>query len=313
MSKEVSKSVTTLDSRLNVLEDVLNTIRFHGSIFFRSQLAAPWGFSFDEIKSPRFHISLTGEFIIGVGEKDQETNIKHMEIAMIPHGNMHWIADQSGSSLTPSADAGEACSIGSPLFQKGEITNKLICGIIHYEKDLLHPIIDSLPAILHFTDLKQDDPIWMSVILIDSIMQNEYSSQSTIVDRLTEALFLQLLNKHVLQNKETSGFFAALQDSRIHKVLNIIHQYPHIQWSLDKLGDQVGMSRSTIIRQFKETLNITPITYLKNWRMMRAYYFAKHSSKTLEQISELVGFSTARTLNKAFLQHYGYTPSTLRK
>jgi AraC-like DNA-binding protein len=312
MSKEVSKDSTLCEPQINVLEDVLNTIRFRGSIFFRSQLAAPWGFLFSESNSPRFHISLAGDFFIG-SQKDQKTRINHMEIGMIPHGGLHWIADKQDSQLLPSEAAGEACSIGSPLHQEGTITNKLICGIIHYEKGLSHPVLDSLPDILHFTDIESDSPIWQSIMLIDTLMKGDYSSQSSIIDRMTEALFLQLLNKYAQENIESQGFFIALKNHRVHKTLKLIHQSPHLQWSLDKLGEQVGMSRSTIIRQFNQTLGMSPITYLNNWRMMRAYSLIKNTNKSLEQIAEIVGFATARTLNKAFLQHYAFTPSTLRK
>ena len=232
---------------------------------------------------------------------------------MIPHGNMHWIADDSNSKLTPSEEAGKACSIGTKLNQDGHITNKLICGVIYYEKDISHPIIDSLPSILHFTDIDSNSTIWRTVMMIDDLMDDEFSSQTSIIDRLTEVLFLQLLNNHINENQNTQGFFAALKDKRIHKVLRYIHQYPHINWSLEQLGNLVGMSRSTLIRQFKNNLDVTPVIYIRNWRMMKAYDLINNSNKSLEQIADTVGYSTARSLNKTFLQHFGFTPNTLRK
>ncbi|MBL4660470.1 MAG: helix-turn-helix transcriptional regulator [Alcanivoracaceae bacterium] len=93
----------------------------------------------------------------------------------------------------------------------------------------------------------------------------------------------------------------------------MIHQNPQFHWSLQQLGKHAGMSRSTLLRQFKTMLGMSPITYIKNWRMMRAYYLLKYSTKSLEQIAELIGFSSARTMNKAFKQHYGLTPNELRQ
>ncbi|MBL4660469.1 MAG: cupin domain-containing protein [Alcanivoracaceae bacterium] len=205
MSEIVSKSVKTDDQSLNVLNDVLNTLRFRGNIFFRSKLAAPWGFSFAKVKSPRFHIALNGDFYIGAGgHMGQTVNVKHMDIVMVPHGDMHWIADQSNSPLKASQDANIACELGSPFFQNGKITNKLICGIVHYEKDILHPIIDSLPSVLHFSNIESHDPIWMTVMLIDAEMQDDFSGKTLIIDRLTEVLFLQLLNRYVSGSNEKS-------------------------------------------------------------------------------------------------------------
>lgn len=277
--------------------------------------------SLQKLSKPRFHIALSGDCFIGVehdektGTKESKTEIigiNHMDIVMLPNGEMHWIADKPGRKLTPSVQAGEACELGMPLFQDGEITNKLICGIIDYEKDMLHPVIDSLPSALHFTGIKKDDPIWMTVLLIDAEMEQAESNLTSIIDRLTEVLFLQLLNKHVKDNKEVTGFFAALRNSRIHHALELIHQSPQQNWTLDSLAEQSNMSRATLIRQFKNTLGLPPMAYILNWRMIKAHHLLKYTSKTIDQISELVGFSTARTLTKSFRRHYGVTPSVFR-
>jgi AraC-like DNA-binding protein len=314
MVKKVSNRINFDDSTIDVLADVLDTLRFRGSIFFRSRLAAPWGMSLSKLKNPRFHIALNGDCYIGVdADKSKVINLQHMDIVMLPHGEMHWIADRPGRKLTPSEQAGDACELGMPLFQKGEITNKLICGLIDYEKDLLHPILDSLPSALHFSGIQKNDSIWMTVLLIDAEMEKEQTNQTSIIDRLTEVLFMQLLNKYMSENEEITGFFAALHDKRIHRALELIHRRTQHPWTLDTLVEQVNMSRATLIRQFKHTVGVPPMRYLLNWRMTKAYHLLKQSNSTVGQIAEEVGFSTARTLTKSFQRHFGLTPSELRR
>ena len=314
MSKDVSSQLTDkTGSDFNVLGDVLNTLRFRGSIFFRSQLASPWGMSLGKFESPRFHIALNGNFFLGSEDNDKQVvNIDYMDIVLLPHGESHWIADQPDRELTQSQHAVEACELGAPLFQQGDITNQIMCGLVHFDKELLHPVISSLPSVLHFTNIKVDDPIWMSVMLIDAEMKETYASQTSIIDRLTEILFLQLLNKYVNENKDATGFFAAIRDRRIRRLLELIHQEPELQWTLEMLGKRAGMSRATLARQFKNEIDVSPMTYLTNWRMIKAYHLLKYSSQSLDEIAEMVGFSTARTLTKAFQRHFGYTPSDLR-
>ncbi len=315
-----TKTVDKNDSpKFNVLDDVLDTLRFRGSIFFRSELAAPWGMSLEKEGNPRFHISLNGSFYVGASDSaddvivDDVINVKQMEIIMLPQGEEHWIADQMGRELIPSADANKACELNNPLFQRGEITNKLICGQVSFDKALSHPVLDSLPSVLHFSNIKKEDTIWMTVNLIDAEMERSGYNKPSIIDRLTEVLFIQLLNSYLRDNQEMTGFFAALRNRRIHKVLQFIHQHPAKPWSIETLGEKVGMSRATLSRQFKSAIGVPPMTYLANWRMMRSHHLLTYSSFTIEQIAEIVGFSTARTLNKAFLRHYHYTPSQLRQ
>ena len=207
--------------------------------------------------------------------------------------------------------ATHACELGNPLFQQGELTHRIICGLVHYEEELKHPLIQSLPSILHFSQIAISDPIWTIVELIDKEMQDDrYSLQ--IVNRLTEVLFLQLLKKYVAENNVFNGFFSALSNPKLYQALELIHQNPQHAWSLSLLGEKIGMSNATLTRHFNKMVGFSPMTYLSNWRMFRAYHLLKYSNFTLEAIAELVGFSSARTLNKAFVRYYGYTPKSLR-
>ncbi len=295
----------------NVLDDVLDTLRFRGSIFFHSSLAAPWGISLSALSVPRFHIALEGDFYIGTDHG--EVMVEPMDIVMLPEGNMHWIADNVGRELVPSEHAVEACELGNPLFQQGTITNRLMCGIVEYDNANSHPIISALPAILHISNIQHDDSIWMTVKHLDAEISRIQSKKSNIIDRLTEVLFLQLLNQYVSENNFVSGFLAALCDPSVNRVLQLIHEHPEKQWSLDTLGKEAGMSRATLQRKFKARLDIPPMTYLNHWRLTKAYQLVKYSNLSFDTIAGEVGFSNARTLRAAFQHCYNITPSALRK
>jgi len=96
-------------------------------------------------------------------------------------------------------------------------------------------------------------------------------------------------------------------------MLELIHRNPEQAWTLESLGEKVGMSRATVARQFHKTVGMPPLAYIANWRMMKAHHLAKHSGLSFEEVAELAGFSSARSLSKAFQRKYGYTPSQLRK
>jgi len=85
----------------DVLGDVLETLRFRGSIFFRSELAAPWGMSLEEETFPRFHIAMSGDCFVGASD-DNGVRVRQCEVVMLPGGNSHWIADKPGRKLVPS-------------------------------------------------------------------------------------------------------------------------------------------------------------------------------------------------------------------
>jgi len=300
------------DVSFDVLGDVLETLRFRGSIFFRSELAAPWGLKLVPMGVPRFHVALSGNCFVG-SEGHETVEVEEMSIVMLPTGDSHWIADQPGRNLVSSARAGEACDLGDPFFQQGEITNRLMCGIVQYDQESPHPLLNSLPDILHIPRLETGQPIWSTVTLIDAEMNRTEGRGGTIVDRLTEVLFLQLLNYYAEQSDEAGGFLVALRDRRLQQALTLIHSEPAFAWSLLSLGERVGMSPATLVRHFKNAVGVAPMTYILNWRIMKAYNLIKYTSTPLEQIAESVGFGSARTLSKSFQRHYHYTPKELRQ
>jgi len=310
--KKVSESITSNDHSFDVLDDVLRTLRFRGSVFFSPDLAAPWGMSVAESGVPRFHIALSGNCFVGA-DGEEPVHVQETDIVLLSNGDSHWIADEPGRELISSESAARACELNNPLFQTSETTNRILCGLVRFDQGATHPILDSLPQLLHFSMLHAIDPIRMTAALIDTELRRAAAQGGSIVDRLAEVLFLQLLDHHLSNNELTTGFLSALRDRRIHQALSLIHQQPELDWSLARLGEQTGMSRATLVRRFQDTVGLAPMAYIANWRLTKAYNLLKYSAASLEQVADTVGFASARTLSRAFNRHFGYTPNELRR
>jgi AraC-like DNA-binding protein len=309
--EKVSERINQGES-FDILRDILETLRFKGTIFFRSDLASPWGLSLSKSHVPRFHIVLSGECFIGT-DSHEAVRARQADIVVLPAGSPHWIADAPGRALTPSETAGLACELGNPLFQNGTVTSRIMCGRVQFDHGSSHPIIDTLPDIMHFEMLDPAGPIWSVVQLIDGELQQRRQKDNPIVDRLTEVLFLQLLNGYVNDSANTGGFLAALRDRRVFRALTLIHREPAFNWTLSSLGGRVGMSKATLVRRFQEIVGVAPMAYITDWRIMKARNLVVHATMPLEQIAERTGFASARTLSKTFKHHYGCSPSAMRR
>ena len=299
------------DDNFDLFTDLFETLRIKGSIFFHSDLASPWGMSFHERGLPLIHVALAGNCHIGVGA-ESKIHLKQMDFAMLPIGGAHWVADKPGRKLVESEEAGSACVLGKPLFQDGKITNRLMCGFVRFEQNISHPFIESLPEFMHFENEHFNKTAWATATLIDSEIQRTKSNIGPIIDRLTEVLLLQLLSNYFENYTTNSGFIAAVRDPRLKHALNLIHQYPEINWSLNDLGNEIGMSRATLIRHFQNTIGMSPNTYIHSWKMLKAYNLVKYSAASLDNISEQLGFSSSRTLTRAFKRYHNATPASFR-
>ena len=300
--------MTELD--FDVKKDLLKNLHLSGLIFLNSQLQSPWGIQLPKLQFPRFHIVLKGQIHISVEDKAAQ-QINEMEIALIPNGSSHSIADQPDRELIHSEDIDTLCQFKFGNTLADDMTHHLICGLIQYDRSVFNLLLDSLPPIIYFPDLKSTDPVWMTVLLLKQEMAEAQDFRSPIIDRLAEVLFLQLITLYINRDTEASPFLHVLEDNRIGKALKLIHHDPGVDWSVDSLGERVGMSRSTLNRHFLNLTGISPMTYLTNLRLQKARNMMIHSDMPLNDIALSVGFSSSRTLAKAFKRHYGYKPSQI--
>ena len=297
-------------SHFDLLDDLMQTLRFRGSVFFQSSLASPWGIALPAMTMPRFHVALEGEFVVGSG--DSQLQVPKMHIAMLPLGHSHWIADKPGRMLVDADKAAAACQL-QPLFQQGPISHRILCGMVEYEHALSHPMITALPQLLLLGEFAADTNLWLTVELIAKEIQQSHSLQSPVIDRLTEVLFILLMKAYLARQPDMGGFFGALKDPRLMRVLTAIHRMPAHTWTLAWLAEEGNMSVATLVRRFNAELGMSPVQYLAEWRLTKAYQLVKHSSQNLEQIADAVGFSGAKSLGRAFLRRFGLPPGKLRQ
>ncbi len=272
-------------------------------MFFRSSLASPWGIQLSADPAIRFHIALKGGLHIG-SRPDHYIQIKQGEIGLVASNQEHWMADHPGTEKTDQSEVLEACNLNSPLFQKGRISHHIICCRIALESGLTHPLLDKIPVLLSVRNLDANDVVWSIIELMDQHLEQQCSWQNPIVDRLVEVLFIHIMS-HIINSEQGSNIIDALiADRRIFQALNFIHKYPQQNWTVTSLGEKVGMSKSTLNRQFLLSVGETPIAYLMNVRLSKARSLIKNSEISFDEIAAITGYSSARSLNKAFVKHF---------
>ncbi len=83
--------------------------------------------------------------------------------------------------------------------------------------------------------------------------------------------------------------------------------------SLAALEEKLHINRYYISHLFGNRLNIRFNDYINSLRVSQACRYLRQTDKSITVISELVGFGTLRTFNRAFVKHLKQTPSAYRK
>ncbi len=100
----------------------------------------------------------------------------------------------------------------------------------------------------------------------------------------------------------------------LEKALEYIKKNFYKDISLNELCNSVGVSRSTLFKQFKEFLNTSPVSYVNNVRINWAKsYLESLPNLSLESIAKDVGFSSTSYFIETFKSITGTTPAKFRK
>ena len=99
-----------------------------------------------------------------------------------------------------------------------------------------------------------------------------------------------------------------LQDQRFYLAKayldNNFEQVP----SIDMLSRHVGMSRSKLLKGFKQIFDTTIYDYIQNLRMEKAMVLLRQGRFSIRFIAEYIGYSHQGSFSKAFKRHTGLSP-----
>ena len=84
-------------------------------------------------------------------------------------------------------------------------------------------------------------------------------------------------------------------------------------FSIDTLAEIMCMSRSNFYRKIKGISGMSPNDYLKTIRLKMAAELLLQQEYRINEIYELVGFSSSSYFTKCFKEQFGISPTAYRK
>ncbi len=97
------------------------------------------------------------------------------------------------------------------------------------------------------------------------------------------------------------------------EILNYIEDNYHKEIRIDLLARKAGMSYRNFQRKFKQTTGLTPICYIIEKRLNKAWLLLYNSDKTLDEVAFETGFCNSNYMAKLFKKKHGVSPKNLRK
>jgi YesN/AraC family two-component response regulator len=85
------------------------------------------------------------------------------------------------------------------------------------------------------------------------------------------------------------------------------------KFSVEQLGHEFGMSPSQINRKLKAIINQSASEFIRSIRMQRALELLKNDQATIAEIAYETGFREPAYFSRVFKNHFGYSPSEVKK
>lgn len=307
---------------MDILSDVFRAQRLRGTVYFRADFREPWGLDIQGGQFANFHIVVRGRCWLRTDPSAPARALETGDVVLFPNGSPHALlhapngaafpaADVTGNGATSENEADTRVFGGS-----GSVTTTLICGHFEFDRSVPHPLLDSLPSLVHVEASKHSRAEWLSTAGHLATIESGANRPgvTAIVDRLAEALLVQTLLGHVtaMSHSEQTSFLAAVQDRSVGRVLELIHQDPAHNWSLSELAVAAGVSRSILTERFRVLVGESVMVYLARWRMLKSRELLRDSTMSVAQVADTIGYGSEFSFAKAFKRFFGVPPGQIR-
>ena len=324
----------------DTLSDVLRSVRLRGAVFYDLRFGYDWAAEAPPAREiaeavipgaehvMEYHVITKGNgWAAIVGE--QPVRLETGDIVMFPHGDAHVISSAPGVRPTritaewvrttrndpkPIAVAFYTPNDATHGAPEPELPTNVACGFLACDLHPFNPLIATLPRLLHLP--AAGDSAWIGEVMRQAInaSRDKRPGGQAVLERISEMMFVDALRRYVeWMPQESTGWLAGLRDRNVGRALSLIHEYPARPWTIDKLADEIALSRSAFHERFMRLIGQAPMQYLAQWRMQVAANLLRQSRAPVVSIALDVGYESEAAFSRAFKRMVGMPPATWRR
>ena len=333
---DLSSGIPAVESEthLDVLSDVLRTVRLSGALFFSLDISAPWtseipgGDRFGPLLLPdaqnvvSYHIVTRGTCWAAISGGDA-VKLGEGDIIVVPHGHPYVM------STGPCRVSGEAVDEALAFFRQmsgagapsriaegggGSPTAELVCGFLGCDTLPFNPVLQALPPLVIRRHPAGRDPLDALIEFALAESRQRRSGTHTILLRLSEVLFVEVIRRYLDELSASDGcWLAGLRDPIVGRALALLHDRPAAAWTLEALAREIAISRSVLAERFTRFVGQPPMRYLTQWRMQLASRLLAEQSLKISAVALQVGYESEAAFSRAFKKFVGVPPAAWRR
>lgn len=303
---------------MDALSVLLQNVHLFETKYYRLNVTGNWSYSLSRQDTILFYLVMSGGFCIDVGNGPRETRAGDMIMIPSAHQHVSYALNYHSDEAQPLDELLTSCKDHTlDLKGDGDSEASLILIECKYDKAMIRPLLSVLPSILPEVNDEDDgrfEVIDVEIRLLTLEAEHERMGKTAVINHWASIMMIECLRVYIESLPEASeNWLKAMKDPFLTKALVAMHEMPSENWTINKLAEVAGMSRSSFAQRFKEVVGIPPLTYLMDYRLRLAARYLRLQQNSISRISGLVGYASDSTFSQAFKRVYGISPKAYRQ
>src|SRR5262245_15849953 len=326
----------------DILSDMLRAVRLRGAVFSYVQCVDPWvaetphsndilgGILPGVEHLMAFHGVVKGSAWAAIAG-GEAIRLEAGDLVLFPQGDHHVMSSAPGlrakavdpaifftprpSQLPFALTVTDRGLVDECPPEDGTERTRVVCGFLGCDAKPANPLLASMPRVLHTRGLAAGTS-WIASFYHSVVEEanRKRPGGEAVLERMSEMLFVEIVRRYAdTLPPEQTGWLAAMRDPAIGRALALIHEKPALPWTLEQLGREVAVSRSTLHERFVHFIGQPPMQYLADWRMQLASHRLRDTDATVNDIAAQVGYENEAAFSRAFRRAVGESPGAWRR